>query len=214
MRPEVWAIRLSSFDPIPGENGKPTFHAQHVDFGMRPHGTALGYATLFKTQAAANSWLDKYRPAILASLPDGHELRGLEPEEVSEFTEPQRIHALVNSDVDFLIYVDPKPHENRSMSLYDLWNKCCEARKLNPAFIAAVMQASRIESTKLGDKTTVVQLILPNGFAITDSSACVDPANYDHDLGVSIVLKRMENKVWELYGFHLQQVLAGWEPSE
>lgn len=53
-------------------------------------------------------------------------------------------------------------------------------------------------------KTTVVSLKLPNGFVIVESSSCVDPANYNPELGESIAMKRIENKVWELEGYRLQ----------
>ena len=80
--------------------------------------------------------------------------------------------------------------------------------KLTPRFVDTVVEESSVESVKLGPKTTVVQITLPNGFAITDSSACVDPDNYDHTMGVDVVLGRVKNKVWELYGFLLQQTVA------
>lgn len=82
--------------------------------------------------------------------------------------------------------------------------------KLTQAFIGAIVAASTVEIIKIGPKTTVVQLTLPNGFAITESSSCVDPANYNEDLGLEYAMKRIEPKIWELYGFHLQQTRAGW----
>jgi hypothetical protein len=54
------------------------------------------------------------------------------------------------------------------------------------------------------NKTTVVFCQLPNGFVIVESSSCVDPANYDEELGAEICKKRIENKVWELEGYKLQ----------
>jgi len=54
------------------------------------------------------------------------------------------------------------------------------------------------------DKCTVVTCKLPNGFIITESSACVDPANYNADLGEQICRERIANKLWELEGYKLQ----------
>jgi len=52
-------------------------------------------------------------------------------------------------------------------------------------------------------KTTVVKATLVNGYTITESSSCVDPANYDERLGQEICIKRIKDKIWELLGFML-----------
>jgi hypothetical protein len=70
--------------------------------------------------------------------------------------------------------------------------------------ITQIMNNSKIEVVTMGSKTTVVSVTLPNGFVIVDSSSCVDPENYDEQMGKEIVLKRIENKVWELEGYKLQ----------
>ena len=54
------------------------------------------------------------------------------------------------------------------------------------------------------DKCTVVSAKLPNGFVITESAACVDPKNYDKEIGISICEERIKNKLWELEGYKLQ----------
>lgn len=70
--------------------------------------------------------------------------------------------------------------------------------------IEDIIGRSDIEAVTMGDKTTVVQVILPNGFIIIESSSCVDPVNYDFDMGISICMDRVKNKVWELEGYVLQ----------
>ena len=57
--------------------------------------------------------------------------------------------------------------------------------------------------TKFG-KTTICTCVLPNGFIIVESSSCVDPANYDEEIGRSICVDRIRSKVWELEGYVLQ----------
>jgi hypothetical protein len=74
--------------------------------------------------------------------------------------------------------------------------------------VTALIGASKVEDVKMGEKTTVVSVTLPNGFVIVQSSSCVDPANYDHELGKQICLKRVEDKVWELEGYRLQASLS------
>ena len=66
-----------------------------------------------------------------------------------------------------------------------------------------------VESVKLGEKTTVTQVTLVNGFVITESSSCVDPANFDMAMGEQICVERIENKIWELLGFLLQTAKYG-----
>lgn len=68
---------------------------------------------------------------------------------------------------------------------------------------------AKAETTTLGGKTTVVQATLVNGFVITESSSCVDPANYDEKMGAEICMSKILDKVWFLMGFLLQTALCG-----
>lgn len=61
------------------------------------------------------------------------------------------------------------------------------------------------EDWKLGRKTTCVMLTLRNGFEITATSSCVDPTNYDHEIGKSIARRRALDIVWQLEGYLLQE---------
>jgi len=63
-------------------------------------------------------------------------------------------------------------------------------------------------STILG-KCTVVTAELPNGFILVEDSACVDPANYNEEIGKEICMQRIRNKVWELEGYKLQSKVSG-----
>lgn len=58
-------------------------------------------------------------------------------------------------------------------------------------------------------KQTVCCLTLNNGFTIIGESACVDPANYDADIGNAIAHKNAVNKVWMVEGYLLQEKLYG-----
>lgn len=66
-----------------------------------------------------------------------------------------------------------------------------------------------IDSSKWGDKTTVVNATLANGFIITESSSCVDPANFNMDIGTNICKEKIYNKVWNHLGFLLQCAIKG-----
>lgn len=74
------------------------------------------------------------------------------------------------------------------------------------AQIADIISRSVITDTKMGDKTTLAHCKLPSGFEIIESSSCVDPANYDHDMGKKICLERITNRLWMLEGYLLQNI--------
>ncbi len=63
-------------------------------------------------------------------------------------------------------------------------------------------------------KTTLVQCVLLNGFVITESSACVDPANYSEEIGAEICMKKIKDQIWFLMGFLMQSAVYGFEPEE
>lgn len=66
-----------------------------------------------------------------------------------------------------------------------------------------------IEYQKWGDKTTVAKATLANGFIIVESSSCVDPANFNMDIGGEICKERIYNEVWKMLGFLLQSAKYG-----
>jgi hypothetical protein len=66
-----------------------------------------------------------------------------------------------------------------------------------------------IDYSKWGDKTTVAHATLANGFIITESSSCVDPANFNMDIGSNICRENIYNRVWKHLGFLLQCALKG-----
>ena len=73
--------------------------------------------------------------------------------------------------------------------------------------IEQVMNHSKVTVQTLFDKCTVVACQLPSGFVIVESSACVDPKNYDEKMGVEICMNRIKDKVWEMEGYRLQNDL-------
>lgn len=75
------------------------------------------------------------------------------------------------------------------------------------AVVDELMESCDIAVTTAFDKCTIVACKLPNGFVIVESSSCVDPANYDEDMGVDICMKNIEKKLWELEGYLLQNKL-------
>lgn len=58
--------------------------------------------------------------------------------------------------------------------------------------------------TEFGKPVTYVTVQMKNGFTIRESTTCVDPANYDEEIGKKICLEKIEDKVWFLLGYVLQ----------
>lgn len=60
---------------------------------------------------------------------------------------------------------------------------------------------------EFGKPCTYVTVRMQNGFTLRESTTCVDPANYDEEIGKQICLKRIEDKIWFLLGYVLQEKL-------
>lgn len=75
--------------------------------------------------------------------------------------------------------------------------------------IDTLIEEAQVTVQTLFDKCTIVAVQLKNGFVIVESSSCVDPVNYDEELGASICIERIKNKLWELEGYKLQGELGG-----
>lgn len=56
-------------------------------------------------------------------------------------------------------------------------------------------------------RTTVCQLMLKNGFSVTGTSACVDAANFDMNIGRKIAFENAFNQIWPLEGYLLAEKL-------
>ena len=87
--------------------------------------------------------------------------------------------------------------------------KEAEILNITEEYIAEIMENSDFEIRTVFDKCTVVSCRLPNGFVITESSACVNTDDYDEDIGAEICFDKIANKIWELEAYRLQQFL--WE---
>lgn len=61
----------------------------------------------------------------------------------------------------------------------------------------------RTEVSDLDKKTTMVRAFLINGFVITETSSCADPANYDRSVGEESCMSKIQDRVWDYLGFLL-----------
>lgn len=74
--------------------------------------------------------------------------------------------------------------------------------------IDSILSQTLISVEKYGDKTTILKATLPNGFVVVESSSCVDPKNFNMSIGEQICMKKLEEKIWELEGYKLQNELS------
>lgn len=74
--------------------------------------------------------------------------------------------------------------------------------------IDSILSQTLISVEKYGDKTTILKATLPNGFVVVESSSCVDPKNFNMSIGEQICMKKLEDKIWELEGYKLQNELS------
>lgn len=80
---------------------------------------------------------------------------------------------------------------------------------VTPEQVEGIISNSNINVSTILGKCTVVTAELPNGFILVEDSACVDPANYNEEIGKEICMQRIRNKVWELEGYKLQSKVSG-----
>lgn len=71
--------------------------------------------------------------------------------------------------------------------------------------IDEIFNNSKFHITTMLGKITIVVMELPCGFTLVESSACVDPANYDENVGADICIKRFKDRLWYLEGYVLQK---------
>lgn len=57
---------------------------------------------------------------------------------------------------------------------------------------------------KVGLKTVISVLTLKNGFEIIGTSACVDPNNFDFEIGKKYAREKAIDQIWMLEGYLLQ----------
>lgn len=78
---------------------------------------------------------------------------------------------------------------------------------IGPAMVEDFIKEKHIST--IGDKTTLVRVVLKNDFEIIESSACVDKANYNEEIGAECCMNKIKDKIWMLLGFLLQTAYKG-----
>ena len=80
--------------------------------------------------------------------------------------------------------------------------------KITREKIDYLMETADYQVITAFEKCTIVTARLANGFILTESSACVDPANYDLELGIKYAKEKIRERLWELEGYALQKAVT------
>ena len=71
-------------------------------------------------------------------------------------------------------------------------------------------QIANVEYHQLSGTTiTIAVITLKSGFTVTGESACVDPNNFNAEIGNKIAYENAFDKLWQLFGFELKQKIGG-----
>jgi hypothetical protein len=87
--------------------------------------------------------------------------------------------------------------------LQKYFKKVVKVDKIEEAvdYIDTLLENSQLNISKVFDKCTVVACKLPNGFVIVESSSCVNPNDYNEDIGVSNCLNRIKGRIAEMEAY-------------
>lgn len=88
-------------------------------------------------------------------------------------------------------------------------NELIEALAKSPApRITKDFMEGRIKETsftRFSETVTICQITLDNGYSVRGESACVNPENYNQEIGERIAFDNAFNKLWPLFGFFLAE---------
>ena len=75
-------------------------------------------------------------------------------------------------------------------------------------------QIISVEYNRLQGTLTHCAITVKSGFVFTGESACVDPNNFDQELGKKFAYEQALDKMWMPYGFWLHKVLTDFDKFE
>ena len=63
-----------------------------------------------------------------------------------------------------------------------------------------------VKYTRINETMTHCQIVTDCGFAFTGESACIDPDNYNKEIGEKIAYENAYDKIWSHMGFHMLMI--------
>ena len=82
-------------------------------------------------------------------------------------------------------------------------------RKLTKEFLES--EIDKTEYNRLGGTITHCTITTKSGFTFTGESACVDPNNFNQEIGEQVAYDNAFEKMWMPYGFWLHKTLAEYD---
>lgn len=75
-------------------------------------------------------------------------------------------------------------------------------KKLESYQLADLIECA--EYQRFGETTTVCALILCGGFTVIGHSGCLNPDDFDEQIGRDIAYKNAFEQLWQLQGYHMK----------
>ena len=115
------------------------------------------------------------------------------------YTTATTLKPVIPDDVKSIISKTGNPRTEGRKSMSEI--------KITEERIDRLMKTAEYHVITEFEKCTIVSAKLENGFILTESSACVDPENYDEERGVKICKDKIRERLWELEGYALQKAV-------
>lgn len=115
------------------------------------------------------------------------------------------------ADEGYLVQYEPDGYESWSpKAQFDAaYLPLVDGTKISESDIDVFIGPDAVEASQVDEKTTLVKMVPRTGFVQYETSSCVDPENYAHELGVSIATERIKDRIWPMLGFVLQWGKSG-----
>lgn len=120
---------------------------------------------------------------------------------IPENEDPENEGYLVKYSDDYVSWSPSEAFEKAYISLED-------PTRITPDVVDNFIDWPSSDYQRMGCHT-VVEAVCANGFVILDSAACVDPDNYNEEIGRNIALKKIKEKLWFGLGFVLSWAKYG-----
>ena len=72
-----------------------------------------------------------------------------------------------------------------------------------------ISEITNVEYHRIGATLTVCVITTKDGFAFTGESACINPGDFDEELGEKFAYENAFEKMWMPYGFWLNKINKG-----
>lgn len=79
------------------------------------------------------------------------------------------------------------------------------AERITKEYIQSRIKESFDDQLPSTPTVTIVTIVLDNGYSVRGESACVNPENYNKEIGVRIAYDNAFAKLWALFGFLLAE---------